>query len=54
MNVTVKIRSDLENFDSSVYESLIVQISQPTISLKDIIIGVIYKPPNACKCLNLL
>ena len=46
MNVSVKIRSDLDNFDSSVYESLIVQISQPTISVKDIIIGVIYKPPN--------
>ena len=43
---TVEIRSDLDSFDSSVYESLIVQISQPTISVKDIIIGVIYKPPN--------
>ena len=41
MNVSVKIRSDLDSFDSSVYESLIVQISQPTISVKDIIIGVI-------------
>ena len=47
MNVSVKIRSDLDSFDSSVYESLIVQISQPTISVRDIIIiGVIYKPPN--------
>ena len=46
MNVSVKLRSDLDSLDSSVYKSLIVQISQPTISVKDIIIGVIYKPPN--------
>ena len=46
MNVSVKLRSDLDSFDSSVYESLIVQISQPTISVQDIIVGVIYKPPN--------
>ena len=28
------------------YESLIVQISQQTVSTKDIIVGVVYKPPN--------
>ena len=46
LNVTVKNRPDLDSVDSSVYESLIVQLSQPSVSAKDIIIGVVYKPPN--------
>ena len=46
INVTVKNRPDLDSVDSSVCESLIVQLSQPSVSAKDIIIGVVYKPPN--------
>ena len=46
INVTVKNRLDLDSVDSSVYEILIAQLSQPSVSAKDIIIGVVYKPPN--------
>ena len=36
----------LDSPDSTVYESLIVQLSPAKGSTKDIIVGVIYKPPN--------
>ena len=37
-NVTIKNRPDLDSVDSTVYESLIVQLSQTSVSAKDIII----------------
>ena len=46
LDVLVKNRPDLDSPDVTVYESLIVQLSQPNASPKDIIVGVIYKPPN--------
>ena len=46
LNVVVKNRSDLDSPDFSIYESLIVQLSPANGSTKDIIVGVIYKPPN--------
>ena len=46
LDVLVKNRPDLDSPDETVYESLIVQLSQPNASTKDIIVGVMYKPPN--------
>ena len=46
LNVIVKRRPDLDSPDSTIYESLIVQLSPAKGSTKDIIVGVIYKPPN--------
>ena len=46
LNVVVKNRPDLDGPDSSIYESLIVQLSPAHGLTKDIIVGVIYKPPN--------
>ena len=46
INIGVKRRNDLECTDDSIMESLFVQITQPGLSVKDLIIGVIYRPPN--------
>ena len=46
LDVVVKNRPDLDSPDATIYESLIVQLSQPNTAVKDIIVGVIYKPPN--------
>ena len=46
LNVIVKNRPDLDSTDSTINESLIVQLSPAKGSTKDIIVGVIYKPPN--------
>ena len=40
INVTVKNRPDLDSVDSSVYESLIVQLSQPSVSANHLIQNV--------------
>ena len=51
LNVAIKDRPDLECIDSSIFESLFVQISQPSINhTKDIIVGVVYRPPNSNVC----
>ena len=44
LNITVKNRPDLAVQSSNLFESLFVQISN--LSNKDILVGVIYKPPN--------
>ena len=44
LNLNIKARPDLACKDSNVMESMFVQLPQK--NSKDIIIGVIYKPPN--------
>jgi len=46
LDIIIKDRPDLDSPDSIVYESLIVQISQSNKAAKDIIVGVLYRPPN--------
>ena len=46
INIGVKRRNDLECTDDTIMKSLFVQITQPELSAKDVIIGVIYRPPN--------
>ena len=47
LDLVIKNRPDLESVDPTLYESLIVQVSQPGNPFaKDIIIGAIYKPPQ--------
>ena len=46
MQVSWKVRPDLSIRDSREMESLFVQIKQTNLSVKDIIVGVIYRPPN--------
>ena len=46
INIGVKRRNDLECTDDSIMESMFVQITQHGLSVKDVIIGVIYRPPN--------
>ena len=44
LNIKCELRPDLEY--SAIFESLFIQISQPLLKVKDIIIGVIYRPPG--------
>ena len=46
LNIKCKLRPDLEYQDTTVFEGLFIQISQPLLKVKDIIIGVIYRPPG--------
>ena len=46
LDIKIKPRPDLECKDSTVSESLFVQISQPLLKVKDIIIGVVYRLPG--------
>ena len=46
LDIKFKPRPDLEYPDESVYESLFIQISQPLLKTKDIIVGVVYRPPG--------
>ena len=46
LDMQIKPRPDLTCEDSTIFECLFVQISQPLLSVKDIIVGVIYRPPG--------
>ena len=44
--VNVKVRADLSCPDNNIMESLFIQISHNNLSVKDIIIGVVYRRPG--------
>ena len=46
LHISWKIRSDLSLKDCREMESLFVQISHSDLSLKDVIVGAMYHPPN--------
>ena len=46
LKISWKVRQDLSLKDSREMESLFVQIKQSNLSVKEIIVGVIYRPPN--------
>jgi hypothetical protein len=46
LNLKYKIRSDLITIDIQCFESLFIQLDGRDSKTKDIIIGVVYKPPN--------
>ena len=46
LDVKVKTRRDLDCQNSSICECLFVQITQPLLKCKDVIIGVVYRPPG--------
>ena len=46
LEINAKVRDDLSCSDDNIMESLFVQISQNRLAVKDIIVGVIYRPPN--------
>ncbi|MFZ2538187.1 MAG: endonuclease/exonuclease/phosphatase family protein, partial [Oscillospiraceae bacterium] len=46
LNISTKLRPDLVSPDDDAYESLFLQLSQSDLSTKDIIVGVIYRPPG--------
>ena len=47
LDINIKVRPDLSVNDSKEIESLFVQVKRQSLRLKDVIIGVIYHPPNA-------
>ena len=44
--VGVKLRPDLSCVDDGIFESLFVQISQTHLSVKNIVVGVVYRKPG--------
>ena len=46
LEIGTKLRDDLACPDTKIMESLFVQISQTKLAVKDVIVGVIYRPPN--------
>ena len=46
LQISWKVRDDLSSADSRDMKSLFVQIKQTNLHVKDVIIGVIYRPPN--------
>ena len=46
LEIGTKIRDDLACPDTKIMERLFVQISQTKLAVKDVIVGVIYRPPN--------
>ena len=46
LDVKIKTRRDLDCHNTSICECLFVQITQPLLKCKDIIIGVVYRPPG--------
>ena len=46
LDITIKMRDDLAYLDTGIMESMFVQSSQNKLAVKDIIVGVIYRPPN--------
>ena len=47
LQISWKVRDDLSSADSRDMETLFVQIKQTNLHVKDVIIGVIYRPLNA-------
>ena len=46
LEIGTKLRDDLACPDTKIMESLFVQISQTKLAIKNVIVGVIYRPPN--------
>ena len=46
LNINIKQRDDLVCTNTNIMECMFVQVSQTHLKVKDIIIGVVYRPPN--------
>ena len=46
LDLMVKPRSDLSDKNCNSFESMFVQVSQNQLKTKDILVGVVYRPPN--------